>query len=78
MGEGGTQSNKVHKFALNEVSVSTVLSKIVGLTSRQCDQGSNQGPGVICGLSLLLNQFLEMHTGFPQKHIRVPILREKQ
>ena len=29
MGEGGTQSNKVHKFALNDVSVSTVLSKIV-------------------------------------------------
>ena len=29
MGEGGTQSNKVHKFVLNDVSVSTVLSKIV-------------------------------------------------
>ena len=30
MGEGGgTQSNKVHKFALNDVSVSTVMSKIV-------------------------------------------------
>ena len=29
MGQGGTQSNKVHKFALNDVSVSTVLSKIV-------------------------------------------------
>ena len=28
-GGGGTQSNKVHKFALNDVSVSTVLSKIV-------------------------------------------------
>ena len=25
---GGTQSNKVHKFALNELRVSTVLSKI--------------------------------------------------
>ena len=29
MGEGGTQGNKVHKFALNDVSVSTLLSKIV-------------------------------------------------
>ena len=31
MGEGGTQSNKVHQFALNDVSVSTVLSKIVAI-----------------------------------------------
>ena len=28
-GGGGTQGNKVHKFVLNDVSVSTVLSKIV-------------------------------------------------
>ena len=26
---GGTQSNKMHKFALNDLSVSTVSSKIV-------------------------------------------------
>ena len=30
MGEGGTQGNKVQKFALNDLSVSTVLSKTVG------------------------------------------------
>ena len=28
MGEGSTQTNKVHKFSQNDVSVSTVLSKI--------------------------------------------------
>ena len=31
MGEGGTQSSKVHKLALNDVSVSTVSPKIIGL-----------------------------------------------
>ena len=54
MGEGGTQSNKVHKFALNDVSVSTVLSKIVA----SCDLYYNINSNVKEISSVCLGQFV--------------------
>ena len=42
------------RVAHNSLKTDRVGTVVRALASHQCDPGSNPGPGVICGLSLLL------------------------